>query len=103
MLRMLTCALRKQLREAKTQLAAANWCSTLTSYLWCATVVGRRRTLLQALNLTSVDTEFNNHNSYSAVDFNVTYLVCHYLRINKIAVNSGCKSLVSRAIDMRML
>ena len=45
--------------------------------VWRATVVGRRRTLLQATNLSSVDTQFNNHNSYAAVDFNVTYLVCH--------------------------
>jgi len=32
--------------------------------------------MLQTTNLTAADTEFNNHNSYAAVDFNVTYLVC---------------------------
>ena len=41
------------------------------------TVVGRRRSLLQVKALSTVDTQFNNHNSYAAVDFNVTYLVCH--------------------------
>ena len=59
-----------------TQHRAACWCSILTLCLQLATAVGRRRTLLQATNLTAADTEFNNHNSYAAVDFNVTYLVC---------------------------
>ena len=54
-------------------------------------MVGKRK-LLQTRVLAPVDTDFNNHNSYTAVDVNVTYLVRHQVLIElSMSVEHCCR------------